>query len=56
MLGIMALEVQGMIVKDIQSSEFFSIMADETADVSNAEQFTKSLDRLRKTLKSTKSL
>ena len=38
MLGIMALEIQRMIVKDIQSSEFFSIMADETADVSNAEQ------------------
>ena len=40
MLGIMALEIQRMIVKDIQSSEFFSIMADETADVSNAEQLT----------------
>ena len=38
MLGIMALEIQRMIVKGIQSSEFFSIMADETADVSNAEQ------------------
>ena len=38
MLGIMALEIQRMIVKDIQSSEFFSIMADGTADVSNAEQ------------------
>ena len=38
MLGIMALEIQRMIVKDIQSSEFFSIMADEIADVFNAEQ------------------
>ena len=38
MLGIMALEIQRMIVKDIQSSEFFSIMADETADVPNTEQ------------------
>ena len=34
----MALEIQRMIVKDIQSSEFFSIMVDETADVYNAEQ------------------
>ena len=38
MLGILALEIPRMIVKDIQSSEFFSITVDETADVSNAEQ------------------
>ena len=38
MLEIMALEVLRDIVKDIQSAVFFTILADETSDVSNTEQ------------------
>ena len=56
MLGIMALEIQRMIVKDIQGSEFFSIMTDETADVSNAEQLATCFRWVTEDLKSTKSL
>ena len=37
-LGIMALEIQRLLIRDIQGSDFISIMADETADVSNEEQ------------------
>ena len=34
----MALEIQREIIKEIQSADFYSIMADETADVFNVEQ------------------
>ena len=37
-LGIMALEIQRLLIRDIQGFDFISIMADETADVSNEEQ------------------
>ncbi|XP_066914540.1 zinc finger MYM-type protein 1-like [Clytia hemisphaerica] len=38
MLKTMALEIQRSLIRDIQESEFISIMADETGDVSNSEQ------------------
>ena len=34
----MALVIQREIIKEIQGADFFSIMADETADISNMEQ------------------
>ena len=34
----MAKEIQRGIIKDIQTADYFSIMADETADLSNTEQ------------------
>ena len=38
MLEIMALQILRNIVKNIQSAEIFSILGDETGDVSNTEQ------------------
>ena len=38
MLEIMALNILRDIIKNIQSAEIFSILGDETGDISNTEQ------------------
>ena len=40
MIEVMALQILRDIAKNIQSAEIYSILADETADISNVEQLT----------------
>ena len=40
MIEVMALQILHDIAKNIQSAEIYSILADETADISNVEQLT----------------
>ena len=49
MLEIMALNILRDIVKNIQSAEIFSILGDETGDISNTEQLFFALDGLTMT-------
>ena len=55
-IEIMALEILRQVIQSVKNANFYSIMADETADVANIEQLTFVIRIVTKNLKSKSTL
>ena len=51
MIQIMAMDILRSVIKQIQCSNFYSILADETSDISNVEQLAFCIRSVDKNLK-----